>query len=209
MTELECPVAFRNAPHQPYECSALVAWLYAVQVNPMTNLPVDWHECALEVIGPLMIEGRMCRPEFAISHIKKTLACHAMPMPSVANFLILFKDGWFWLYIVTLIMACTKQHPYASWDVVSIVFAIAHSAQSTTRRSGHQALIVGTAIMTAGGRNLPNSYSIHTALTKKLCVLFVCRLRHPGTTRCYYSNARRNIASACTQGGDPHFRQLR
>lgn len=51
--DIELPVAFLTAPHQPYECEELVRWLMERRVNPMTNLPVHWNHSLLEIIGPL------------------------------------------------------------------------------------------------------------------------------------------------------------
>jgi hypothetical protein len=51
--DIELPVAFLTAPHQPYECEELVIWLMERRVNPMTNLAVHWNHSLLEIIGPL------------------------------------------------------------------------------------------------------------------------------------------------------------
>jgi small basic protein len=60
--DIELPVAFLTAPHQPYECEELVRWLMERRVNPMTNLPVHWNHSLLEIIGPL----RNCKVDRAI-----------------------------------------------------------------------------------------------------------------------------------------------
>ena len=53
LSELRCPVAFRDTPQHSYECDDLLRWLYTKSTNPMTNMEVDWQSSFLEAIGPL------------------------------------------------------------------------------------------------------------------------------------------------------------
>ena len=40
--EINVPVAFREMPRQPYECTDLMTWLRKRPVNPTTNVYVEW-----------------------------------------------------------------------------------------------------------------------------------------------------------------------
>ncbi len=52
--DLVCPFAFRTAPHQPYEATALAEWLSVRKTNPLTNMPCTWNESPFEILAPLM-----------------------------------------------------------------------------------------------------------------------------------------------------------
>jgi hypothetical protein len=68
LADLELGVAFRSSPTLPYECKALLQWLAVRRVEPLTNLPVQWKRCPLEIIGPL--EG-WCRDSRAAIKLLK------------------------------------------------------------------------------------------------------------------------------------------
>lgn len=58
LKEIKCPVAFRDAPLQPYEASALAEWLSVRRTNPLTNLPCYWDKSPFEVLVPLNSAGQ-------------------------------------------------------------------------------------------------------------------------------------------------------
>lgn len=113
LPELYCPVAFRFAPHQPYECLALIEWLQESMTNPMTNLEVSWRHSALEIIGPL---GP--RSELATSMLETRL-------PSILSKSI--KDGWIWLYFVTMLFCTIIYSGQMLSNSIFIVYTIVHT----------------------------------------------------------------------------------
>lgn len=53
-SQISCPIAFRNAPHQPYEAAALAEWLSVRKTNPLTNMPCQWENSPFEILVPLL-----------------------------------------------------------------------------------------------------------------------------------------------------------
>ena len=111
LCDMHCPVAFRFAPHQPYECEALVKWLQESLTNPMTNLEISWLRSASEVIGPL---GP--RAEFATSMLESKL-------PSTAS--KCFKDGWILVYFIAMLFTLYDQQMVS--NLIFIVYTIGHT----------------------------------------------------------------------------------
>ncbi len=133
LSDMHCPVAFRFAPHQPYECEALVKWLQESLTNPMTNLEVSWRQSALEVIGPL---GP--RAEFATSMLKTKL-------PSKASKCL--KDRWIFVYFIMML--------YTLYDrrlVSNLVFIVYTSGHTWINANTEERIIFasGASVIVAG-----------------------------------------------------------
>ena len=136
LPELYCPVAFRFAPHQPYECLALIEWLQESMTNPMTNLEVSWRHSALEIIGPL---GP--RSELATSMLETRL-------PSILSKSI--KDGWIWLYFVTMLSTIIYNRQMLS-NSIFIVYTIVHTWLNAKAKGrmifATGAMVIGSALI--------------------------------------------------------------
>jgi len=133
LSEMHSPVAFRFAPHQPYECEALVKWLQESLTNPMTNLEVSWRLSALEVIGPL---GP--RAEFATSMLETKL-------PSTASKCL--KDGWIWVYFIMLLYTLYDQQMVS--NLIFIVYTSGHT-WVIAKAKGRLIFASGAAVIVTG-----------------------------------------------------------
>jgi hypothetical protein len=137
LEEIQSPVAFRNASHQPYECDDLMKWLMEKEVNPMTNLPVYWTYSPLEIMAPLSI----CKnPKFVSAHIEKTLILQ--PSEIVPSLL---------LYILMLALATTvwsTDDVCRYWSHICInTIALIHTICSMKKVKGFIVAISGAYVL--------------------------------------------------------------
>lgn len=117
LDELLFPVAFRSAPHQPYECKALVDWLLEREVNPLTNTAVDWAKSPLEAIGPLSC----CKATGAVSaYIEKQLN------PQRSLLFEVFRD-YGWIYFAAVLYAFSAGLTSQMFHTCSVAYGLWHS----------------------------------------------------------------------------------
>jgi hypothetical protein len=133
LSELNCPVAFSFATHQPYECSALIEWLQESMTNPMTNLQVGWRRSPLEVIGPL---GP--RSELAKSMLETGL-------PGIWSKSI--KDRWIWLYFITMLYAVYDRQMFSNSSFIG--YTVLHTWVHA-KENGRVIFATGATVIGAG-----------------------------------------------------------
>ena len=134
--DMEFPVAFHNAPQQPYECAALVEWLSEKQINPMTNLELFWEVTPLECFGPC----ESCRsPEIVQAFIESTLGTHEKHESMLKYFSNKDRAGWLCVYILLVAVSFNIPEEYTYGfhvaHVFTIIYACAHSAYSSSAQA--------------------------------------------------------------------------
>jgi hypothetical protein len=127
LSEIDYPVAFVNATHQPYDCEALVYWLSEKKANPMTNLSVHWIKSPLEILGPLSIVNE-CKQKIIKNYISLNLLTSTKKKDSFSNIedflLIYFFMLSFTFYIPTTFAYCWSHSAIMMCGLVHTVYTI-------------------------------------------------------------------------------------
>lgn len=166
---IKFPVAFHHARHQPYECEALVSWLRLRRTDPMTNLPVDWNESPLEIMGPVRESDRVNAFIIEEALVRKTM------------FDFFKTNKRIWIVSLFLIAAFATYSTiynglflYSS-HVAFIAFALAHTIGVVPNA---RLMVVASAISVFSGDLMP-FVSVTLLLTTIYTVLLVNKLIVP------------------------------
>jgi hypothetical protein len=127
ISEINYPVAFINATHQPYDCEALVYWLSEKKSNPMTNLPIHWIKSPLEILRPLSIVNK-CKQKLMKNYINLHLPTPSKKknlFPSIEFLLLIY---FFMLtltfYIPTTLAYCCSHNAIMICGFLHTVYTI-------------------------------------------------------------------------------------
>jgi hypothetical protein len=128
LSEIDYPVAFADATHQPYDCEALVCWLSEKKANPMTNLPVYWIKSPLEILGPLSMVDNYKKniiKNYIILNLLTPLTKHQDPFPNIEKSLMIY---FFMLtltfYIPTTLAYCWSHNGIMTCGLLHTVYTI-------------------------------------------------------------------------------------
>ena len=136
ISEINYPVAFINAAHQPYDCEALVYWLSEKKSNPMTNLSVHWIKSPLEILRPLSIVNK-CKQKLMKNYINLHLLTPPKEKdlnPSIEFLLLIY----FFMLSLTIYIPSTFAYCWSHNAIMACGFF--HTIYATKSPSG---LIVG------------------------------------------------------------------
>ena len=76
LSEIETPVAFHGIPYQPYECEAILDWMWIYDKEPLQNRRTVWLRDACEILAP--IEGLCSDPDAAVKMIVRRTRWRSM-----------------------------------------------------------------------------------------------------------------------------------
>ena len=137
LSELRCPVAFRDTPQHAYECDDLLHWLETKATNPMTNTEVHHWRSLSEVIAPL---AGITDPDLAFTKLDAMVAEY-WTISHAALFLL----------VTTNVLAPNYR---IFGDLFAIAFAIGHWSWNAWNVKGKRQLAFVAMLMLCAGNSV-------------------------------------------------------